>query len=342
MALTAGEAKKIIAQFAGRGGKCPDDNEVNLFLKEVLQYLLNAGEYGNLRKFCFIAEKGCFTAPYELETPLKAKIENQVSAVWDRWFEWYSTRDIDGCTIAGSSILEEPNYYPIVHDLPIGGSHVGALAFCSEGPGAHIIVRGEDPTGTPIFTVHKGVQIEGEYLSLVKNEIRFTNVKFGKITQIIKSGSAVGEDFTRTNGYVQLLAYNPQTQTRRFLAGYSPIETKPQYRRFRLHTKDCGPRVKVSILGRIRIKDTYDDTDILPFDNIRALKLAAQASNADYNQDVAVAQAKDQLLDKIVEQENQMKRPQVGQPIDVFTGTSAGLIQGINQPLSPRSWLWRR
>lgn len=333
MALTAKEAKEIIAPFAGRAGKCPSTGEVDLFLKEVLQYLLNAGEYGNLRKFCFVAEKGCFTAPPDLETPLKAKIDNEVSSVWDRWFEWYSTRDIDGCTIVGSSILEEPNRTPLVYEIPGSCSHIGVLAFCAEDDGAHILIQGEDVTGAEVYTVHKGQKIHGEYLALVKNQIRFTHIKFATIRQVLKSGALYGADLTPTNGSVHLLAYNPNTQSRSFLAAYSPTETKPLYRRFRIHHHSCQNRVKVSVLGRICIRDTYDDTDLIPFDNIRAIKLAAQACNADFNDDVAVAQAKDAQLDKIIEQENQMKKVQVGQPIDVYGGTSAGRIRGINSPV---------
>lgn len=342
MSITFGEAKQIVSQYAGRGGKCPDDPTVPLFVREVLQLMLNSGEYGSYRKFCFIAEKGCFTAPYELETPLKAKIEDEVVSVWDKWFEWYSTRDIEGCTIVSSSILEDPNYYPTTRELPESGAYVATLGFCEESPDAHIIVQGLDPSGVDVFTVHNGRQIHGEYLRIQKGQIRFSTVKFGKITQVIKTGSAGEDDLTRTKGYVQLLTYNPINSKQSFLAGYSPVETKPQYRRFRLNTAKCGPRVKLSVLATIRIKNEYDDSDILPFDNIRALKLAAQTCNADYIQDVQLAQAKEQSLDRLIEKENEMKSVKQGQPIDCYKGTSAGMIKNINTMVSPRFWLWRR
>lgn len=84
MALTYLDAKKVLARWAGRGGLCLDSPELDLFCKQVFQHLLISGSHGNIRKFCFVAVKGCFTAPYELEVPLKVKIEDKVGTVWNR------------------------------------------------------------------------------------------------------------------------------------------------------------------------------------------------------------------------------------------------------------------
>lgn len=319
MSITFGEARKILARYAGKGGLCPDDPEVELFVKKVLQQLLYSGEYGNLRKFCFHATQGCFTIPYELETPLKVKVDNLVGTVWDKWFEWHSSNDLLNCIPADRALQEDPNYYPTVFEIPPGGARIGCLATCGEAEGANMTVKGEDATGREIFSVHNGEQVSGETLRLSRGEIRYTNVTFAKITGIVKP---------KTNGYVQLLWIKPEENRKGFLADYSPLETSPQYRRF-VVTSPCSGVAKVSVLGRIRLKPNYADNDYIPFDNYYALELGGQSQNSNYNDNMAVATQKDAILTNVIEKENSFRRIQNGQPMEIHKTTSAGRIKNI-------------
>lgn len=320
--LTFGEAKEVVAQYAGRGGKCTDSEEVSNFLLEVLDYMLISGAYGNYRKFCFIAERGCFTAPYEMEIPLKVKVDGEVAGTWDKWFEWHDTSTLDNCMDAHAALYEEPNRYPTVYNLPSGGAQVGVMATCTENENAHIVVKGKDPTGRTIITSHNGEQVVGEHLSLSSGTIRYTQNVFGEITEIYKE---------HTNGYVLLYWMRPQSNLKGFLADYSPYTINPRFRRFRLKSGcDSGSVFsKVSVLAKIRLKDKYADDDLIPFENRYALKLAAQGVHADYNDDVEVARAKDMKLMTVLERENSHKRMQNGQPIEVYKPTAGGAIQNI-------------
>lgn len=319
MAITWGEAKRLVAQFAGRGGKCDTDPEVPLFLRQVLDYMLHSGQYGNLRKFNFTAVRGIFTAPYELEAPLKARINGEVTSVYDRWFEYnFSYGDLGDC-IHAHAIFEEPNYAATVYDVPVPSAFVAAIATCEESSNAGLIVKGYDSTGREIVTVHNGEQIVGCYLTIQKGQKNVTPVRFARITEVIKSS---------TNGYVQLVWLKPETPEEGFLADYSPLETKPQYRRFRLQTV-CGPIASVSILGRIRLKSAYADNDLIPFDNLYTLSLAGQAINSNYNNDVQNSALKDQMLQSLIQRENDIKKVQTGSPIDVYIPLAGGSIKNI-------------
>lgn len=318
--LTFGQAKEILRQYASRAGRCSSDDALNLFVLQILQYMLFSGAYGNLRKFTFNAVRGCFTVPHELETALKVKIDCEVGSVWDKWFEWHNDRDLEGkCFPAGEALYEEPNRYPTVYDL-VYPSRVGVLGICDESCDAHVIVTGEDPTGREIFTTHKGEQISGEYLTITKGQIKFTTVEFGKITGILKS---------KTKGYVQLLAVNPTVGKTYFLSDYTPLEEKPAYRRYKLTSKNCARLLKVSVLGRIRLKEAYADTDFIPFENLYALQVAGQSINLQYNNDVQGAQAKDQIMQDLITRENEYKRVENGQPMEVFKALSPGAVKNI-------------
>jgi hypothetical protein len=317
--ITYGDARTTLARYAGRGGKCTNDKETDLFVKKVLQHMLFKGSYGNLRKFCFCSYKGCITIPYELETPLKVKIGNRVGTVWDKWFEYYNIGEMESCVPCSEAMYEEPNRFPTVYDAP-SGSRIGVLATACESVDAHVIVQGKDPTGREVITNHEGTQITGEYLRVTKGQLRYTQVAFGVVTGIQK---------TKTNGYVQLFWVNPSLNTKGFLADYAPGEELPSYRRYKLTNQFCNSTVQVSVLGRIRLKDNYADNDIIPFENLYALELAGQSINANFNNDPEMAKAKDGFLQDSIISEGEYKRVQNGQPVDIMYMTSAGAVKNI-------------
>lgn len=319
--LTFLAAKQILAKYNLRAGSCVDDPTLPLFVKEVLQQMLWQGTYGNLRKFCFMAVNGCFTLPYELETIEKIRIDGWVGSAWDRWFEYHSSGDLPGCTPVGTAAFEEPNYFPTVYDIPPGGARVGCMGTCCEDKDAHIIVKGKDLTGREIITVHNGQQIVGEYLSIRKNEIRYTQATFAEITGIVKSS---------TTGYVNLLWIDLVRDLKGFLADYSPLEELPAYRRYRITVPCATPMNKVSVLGRIRLKENYADNDLIPFENILAINMAGQAVQEAKNRNIGVSVGSASIAAQSVENENSYKKPEVGQPMEVYIPMSGGAVPSIN------------
>lgn len=320
MPLIFKQAKEILAKYAGPAGTCLDSPGLNSFVQEVLDYLLIKGTYGCTRKFCFNAIKGCITLPYELQTPLKMKVDCVVGSVWNKWFEYHETDVLSDCVPCDSALFEDPNGYPTVYDPPDGGGRIGATSACPEACDANLIVQGVDNTGREIVTIHDGKQIVGEYLSIKYGTLTYTQNTFAKVTGIVK---------TVTKGYVQLYSVNPDAMLKNYLADYSPLEELPSYRRYKLRTP-CSPSVKLSVLGRIRLKQVYTDTDFIPFENRSTLALAGQTINSRTNTDIQTSILQDGVLDKVITQEAAHKTPQVGTPIEVFKPLSAGHVRNIN------------
>lgn len=325
------QAKSILAKYAGVGGKCTTDDGVDLFVKQVLQYLLYQGTNGNERKFCFYAVGGVVTLPKELEVPLKVKVGGEVKSVWNRWFEYHSGNSVDDPCLDSRSITELPNRYPTVYDLPSCGGYPGVLGICEEAEDAHVIVKGTDLTGREIFTTHKGEKITGVYLSIRKSKVSTSSVKFGKITEVYK---------TPTKGYVTLLSIGESDYDRKFLADYSPYEETPAYRRVKFLT-NCPELCEVSILGRIKLKDHYADEDLIPFDNLYLLQVAGQTVNKMYNDDMEKALAKDSYVKGLIETEGNYKKVNNGQPMEIFKPLSGGAVTGPLQA-GRRSRAWGR
>jgi len=320
VALTYGDARQLLSQWAGRGGICPTAERTKLFVREVMEYMLISGSYGAIRKFTFQAQRGMFTIPYELEAIEKVKIDNVVGSVWDKWFEFHSTRDMCSCVPAGEALFEDANYWATAYDVPASGTKVGVIGTCQEAEGTSIVIQGEDPTGRVIYTYDNGKQIVGERLTIRKGVLTYSEVTFGKITGVLKD---------ITTGYVQLYAVNTTNNAKVFLSDYSPLEEKPSYRRYKLTASNCAPICKVEVLGKVRLKQAYTDNDFIPFDTLYTLSLAAQAVNANYNGDSQTAKAKDDTMMEMINRENTHKRVQNGQPVEVWYPTSPGSIRNI-------------
>jgi len=314
VALVYKDAKNLLAEYAGRGGRC-STSDIDLFIREVFEYLLlSSGANQDLRKFTFISQEGTITVPYEIESIQKVQVNKRVGQVWDKWFDFRSSSQFVGdCLPPSDALYEQPGYYPTVYSISPGGARVCTLGTCEESEDAHIIIEGKDITGRDVYTQHKGVQISGEYLSIKKGVRMFSQVHVGEITGVKKSP---------TNGYVQLL-----TNTNQFLSDYSPLEEVPLYRRYRLTSQYNSGCSEVSVLARIRLKEKYADNDRIPFETILTLRMAGQRVNAERNNDLQTAAAKDSAVGAMIEKESAYKRVQNGAPIEFLNATSAGLIR---------------
>lgn len=316
------DAKDILAKYSGSGGYCPSD-EVDLFVRKTLQFLLISGASQDLRRFDFVANQGWFTVPEEIEAVIKIKINGKVANSWDKWFSYHNQNTLEGdnCfTCPSEAIFEDPNYYATAYDVPSCGSRVGVLGHCNEDCEAHIIIQGNDRSGREIFTYHKGEQIAGEYLSIVKGKLIYSQVEFAQITNVIK---------TKTKGYATLYSLNSTTNQRLFLSDYSPITEQPTYRRYKLTSPACCPYVNVSTLARIRLKSAYSDLEKIPFENLLAIELAGQMINSNFNNDAQSATNKIQLLDTVIEREQSHKKVQTGIPINISPITGPGRVRNI-------------
>lgn len=318
--LTYGQVKSVLAQYAGKGGLCEDAPEVDLFLLEVFQVLLYSGANTDLRKFTFTAQKGVFTVPFEVEAIVKVKLDNRQVQVQNKWFEFSgSAIDDAGCVEPSNALFEEPNYVCTVYDINPNGSRVAVTGTCAEDEDAHVIVQGKDVTGRPIFSTHKGQQINGEYLSIKRGQKVYSTYEFAEITGITKSP---------TKGYVQLYEFNKDTGYSRFLSDYSPLEEVPAYKRYRITTSLCSSEcVNVTCLARIRLKEKYSDNDRIPFETIHTLRLAAQSVQAASVDDDQRAQNKTAMMGSLIEREASYKKTPSNGGIDICRANSPGRIK---------------
>lgn len=300
--ITLGQARKLLAPYAGKSGKCPTSEETRLFVMEVVQRLLHKGANGNLKKWCFMTDTGCFTAPYEMDVPVKVLINDRPDYVWSKWYEFYETAPFskeDGYTECDPKmgIREEVNQYFTAYDLPTCGAKIFAVAKTDEDKDAHILIQGTDSSGRDVYIEHKGEQIHGEYLSISRVEPKRTKTVWKSITGIQK---------TKTRNYIRL--YWQSGNKTGLLAEYKPEDTNPSYRRFKIANTKQGCPTKVVVLARIKDPDYHHDNDILPITNLSALQDMANAIQCSRNQKINEANYANSIVSNLIDDENQYRR----------------------------------
>lgn len=313
--ITLGQARKLLAPYAGKSGKCPETEDARLFVMEVIQRLLHQGANGNLRKWCFITDNGCFTAPHDLDVPVKITIDGYPDNVWSKWFEFYETApfaDANCSQTVAQGIREEVNPYCTVYDLPCEGARIYTLALSEEADDAHLLIQGIDINGRDVYVEHMGEKIHGEYLEINKQYPKRTKTIFKKIISVQK---------TKTNNYIRL--YWQSSNKTGLLAEYRPEETHPQFRRFKVPQIKPNCCAKITVLGRVKDPDYHHDNDILPITNISALRKMAQVVQAEDTNKIDVANYKRELTMNLLDDENQYKR-NGEEPFDFIFETSPG------------------
>jgi len=320
MPLTFGQFKDLVAPYAGPAGKSPNSKDVPAFARQVMEYLLFSGSDSANRKLSILAYKGCIVFPPEVEIPLKARIDNRVAEMWNKWYTFHSVNDkLADCFAAGEIIAEDGSQSPLAYPLPPGGGKVGIMGHCEECDDSFVIVQGKDTVGLEVYTYYDGERVVGEKFKIQKNTLRTGSIDFSEITGVTKS---------RTNGYVSAYSVTPQGGQGQFLADWSPSEERPLYRRYKVISRSCAPLVHVTIICRVRLKDNYEDNELTLFDNYFAVTLAAQRIQSEKNNDSQTANYKREAVEDLLEKEAGYKK-QSGSPVDVFFPLSGGAIKNI-------------
>lgn len=276
-----------------------------MFVKSVIQELLNRGANGNLRKWQFHTQNGMITLPPDLQLPISIRIDGPCGGgspgmVYDKFYEFYEEATLNDCVPWEKGAVEEVNNFYTQYDIPLTGTRILAVPRCKEDCDSHLVIQGTDLEHKDIWVPRKsGGKGKGEYLSINHDRPRYTQATFTTITGIEKSV---------TRDYVRLYWYCANSEQKGLLADLRPNETRPAFRRARIVGADCSSSVKVTILGRVRFYDNYVDSDIVPITSLRALKLMAQTLQAEDNDNIQVASYKGQRVTDVIENENRYNR----------------------------------
>lgn len=327
-----------LARYAGRAGVCDDDEEAKAFAIEILEeYLSVGGEKGGLHKWAVKVCDNCITLPPDLAVPLKIKTNCESGIVSSEWYEFYdraTEEECHGCAEEGVSLQMEVNTFPTVYDLPCNGARVVAEMSLD----CPVTVKGNDIPhvtiqgtcrGNDVWTTYKGKDIHGERLDLLSDKLVRSLTIFDRISQVTIS---------KTPGFKTLWAQVDGADKLSLLARYNPSQTIGMFRRAKI--MGVQKNSTVVILGRVQVRDSYADNDIVPVTNMSAMIRLAKSRQSEENSNYAGAAFSMQRAEKNINDKNDYERQGQDDPFDIIAVTAPSAFHNYGGFFGHRRRRW--
>lgn len=330
-------AKNILEKISryAQGGACPDSEAAMSLLRRVHEHLAFNGATGHLQKWCLCAKEGCFSAPEELELPIKYIDNGRVHRVWDHRAEFLQQANEYECEKGIAGIIQDINTYYTEYDPPSRPVTIAIKSLGDEDVCGTITIRGNGVDGNPIRTHYDDMPVDGEVLE-IDNVPKRTQALFnGQLGQIVK---------TVTKYPVEVRWYDPETKEDGFLALLPARNEVTTFRRFRL-SENCEGTRRLIVLGRIRFKNWYEPNDVLPFTSENLYIHTADMIYLRDSNSLENSVAKETMVqNEIIRQNEYSKTPtsiiSVGSPLS--SSANSGLTGFSRRGRSRRMRLFRR
>lgn len=322
---TFGDIKDFIARFAD-GGVCPDSDRCKDAVSEAIERLLGKpalAEKLAIRSMRITAWGNTVTMPRIVNRVLKVRYDNRPAYAWTKWYEFMANGPgFTGEDSLGIQDLVDRGEVPTQYDIPShqSGYHLLVLTDNKEDEGTELRIRGLDETEREVRTDGMGelVPIAGGYDD--ESVGIYTTALFSSIINVTKP---------RTNGYVYLSTWNPETGERFHLATYHPDETAPSYRRYAFKGWNFNDEAEpcshdVYALVKVRAMPITRDEDILLVDNRSALKAMVQAIRYYDAGDAKSGAAYEGIAERILADDTEDYSFEPSEGLDVQTDTWMG------------------
>ncbi len=234
-------------------------------ITDAVELLANKGETDLLVGYVDLCVDGqCVTLPREVETVLAVNIGGRPALGRDELFSFHLNGPGDfGSTC--SYTWENVGAFPTYRDLRCPAKLVAFLDR-PEDEGQSLRVYGFDEQNRPLRTQENGVWRDG-YLVPTIYGYALPDVNAPLVSRI------VWIDKARTVGNVRLSSFDNSSSSGTLLGVFEPDETRPQYRRIKLHRNSEWVRV----CYRRRSLELYSRNDRILIQSRPALLLAMRA-----------------------------------------------------------------
>lgn len=273
MMATLQDARKLCSPVAMAGGACSSGAILDERINEATRRLSRMYDNTELLEYVHLLARGnTVTMPYGVKSARLINIGLNPTRLRHVGYEF----SLSGpgqeaqCECGSLSIVAEPGYYPTFFDIPRGRC-LSVAAFVAKPTPSPLEIRvsgrfenGEklhDGTrdGLPLRVNLWDSQVEGE---IDANSLQ-TLGPIADITQIV---------LPSRSQYLTLLGIDLETYETFFLGKYHPDDTNPGFRRYRIRGTTCEEEHCVSCLVKREAQELKYAEDVLPVQNLDALK----------------------------------------------------------------------
>ena len=300
MLYTLLDARNHVANFV-ESGTCPTLPIVVSRINEACRRLMHKANWsGTVARIRFATYNNTITLPRGALAVLDVDVDTVPRQVFGQTYEFLENGpgELQPLEGYGSDLLDLGDGYPTFFEIPTGQNcQLVAFSTAREDIGKQLTLWGMKDHNMEALTAG----VPGELLTIgwwkngVEGSIQVNTMpdlstsSFNQITAVKKPV---------TVGYVSLYTYKPvvtpgvataEDNRMYFLAKYHPEETQPGYRRYRLTQPDTDNGANVLCRVKMRFEPLSHDTDILPIQNLDALKMSVIAIREENDKNAASA-----------------------------------------------------
>lgn len=270
--LTLGEVRPLLAPHI-RNGVAPESPVVAEVLFELCDRLLRRPDLVTFahRQVVLYGWGTGLCVPRNVARVIRARRNNQIVPVVNKWMQFIEGGPgMAAEDTTGWFQLVDAGVSPTQYDLPqtAEGFQLLATSDQAEDVGAEVFIRGLDETGREIFYDGR----LGETLPVTAGTGQVSHAKFSRVLDVKKPP---------TKGYIYLMAFDVETLVPYHLSAYHPDETSPSYRRYTVpgcrYSDGIPEAYALDAFVQLRALPLRRDEDLLPIDNLEALKFGVMA-----------------------------------------------------------------
>lgn len=330
--FTLKQGRDFVRRFVD-DGSCKDAR-VDARIDEAMRRLWpEAMTYNATQRLRIRSENSCFPLPYFAETVVSVDVDGSPAPVRNRFYEFLSSGpgDLTARSRGPTTGVIDDGDHATQWDIPVeDDAGTGRVE-----PQYKLVAFSDDVED---FVAGLTLKIRGFTSRLQEMTITLKINPWDNETEGLVRGSwednNVSEDYMRqvsqvykpvTKGYVSLYAVDTTTNRMHFLSKMHPKEERPSYRRYKVLNKCCGATCLLLLVKMKYITPEADD-DILPIQNLDALKVMIQALREEDAKNLQLSLVLEEKAKKLLDAQLAHKEVASGVPtiLDFDVRTSLG------------------
>jgi hypothetical protein len=301
MMATLKDARDLCGPIAMSSGACASVPLLDRRINEALRRISRSYDFPEMTTILHILAQGnIVTMPETVKSARLMNVGLTPARLRNVGYEFSTSGpgEEPECSCGSLSLIAEPGLFPTYFDIPkgremsvaafVGANVVGSLGFRLFGRRSN----GE--------VLHDGTQ-DGE--AMIANVWR-NGIEGDIDARSMKLSTPVcnveGLVLPTRAGYLTLLAYDPETYETFFLGKYHPEVTRPGFRRYRIRGAAFTEEHVVSCLVKLHAAEMKYPDDILPVQNLDALKQMVMGIREENARNFQEAQGFFQMTEQIL------------------------------------------
>lgn len=248
-------------------GSCPNGEKFRNLLNEATSRLMRRGDWdGTIVPIYVCVNANCIVFPRYVAEVRKLKLCNRTIPIQNSFYDFNvfgnNWRQCWSSWWQGDARMIGSTRSPVYQDVQGEGRLIRAYPRLNSDAGKTLTIFGIDNNGQTLRHLDE-IQNwqDGKIITLEK--------PFGSTDVYVRSIDRVLKD--RTQGVVDVYAYNAATDKLEDIAHYDPSETNPAYAKYQLHAGCCSISRSIVALVKLTYVPVQDDTDLVLVENLDSL-----------------------------------------------------------------------